>query len=213
VEIPNDAEGGPLQYGINGALLVALGFSVLATMYRRRVMLTRRTAVPGPGDAESTAVPAPPPPAPLVPRLIAGLIDLLPVLACSAVLTVRRDVAVDPLQQLSSNATLTAICFATGIYVLHTTLSEVLGGRTLGKWALGLRAVTVTGERPTNGQMVLRNVLRIVDLLWFPLVLVLLSPLRQRSADVAAGTMVVRERDAGKVAGGQGAVEDSSGAR
>ena len=46
------------QAGWIAFTLVALGFSVLATMYRRRVMLTRRTAVPGPGDADSTAVPA-----------------------------------------------------------------------------------------------------------------------------------------------------------
>jgi uncharacterized RDD family membrane protein YckC len=48
--------------------------------------------------------------------------------------------------------------------------------------------------------LLIRNILRVLDLLWFPLILVVISPLRQRSADIAAGTMVVRREDAGKPA-------------
>ena len=82
------------------------------------------------------------------------------------------------------------------IYLLHTTISELLSKRTLGKWLFSLRVASVYGTEPTRGQLLMRNLLRVIDLLCLPvLFLVLLSPLAQRSADVAAGTLVTRDDD------------------
>jgi uncharacterized RDD family membrane protein YckC len=59
----------------------------------------------------------------------------------------------------------------------------------------GLRVVKIDGSRPGRGAIVIRNLLRIVEL-WMILLLlvVVISPLRQRVGDVAAGTVVVEKR-------------------
>jgi uncharacterized RDD family membrane protein YckC len=72
---------------------------------------------------------------------------------------------------------------------------EVLFGATLGKLALGLRVVDEQGGPITWGASLVRNVLRIVDGLFFYLVgaiAVWSSPARQRLGDRAAHTYVVR---------------------
>lgn len=74
------------------------------------------------------------------------------------------------------------------------------GGRTVGKRVVGLRVVSQRGLRIDLAQAFLRNVVRLVD--WLPgLYLVggasaLLDPHGRRLGDLAAGTIVVRERKA-----------------
>lgn len=74
----------------------------------------------------------------------------------------------------------------------------VWSGRTLGKMLLHLRVVDVTGGPLGVGQAIVRNVVRIVDFLPFyyavGLVAVFVSARNQRLGDLAAGTVVVRER-------------------
>lgn len=70
------------------------------------------------------------------------------------------------------------------------------GGRTPGKYALGLRVVRVDGGRPTGGAFVLRNLLRAADGLGFGAVGFIsasLDPMFRRLGDLAAGTVVLRE--------------------
>jgi uncharacterized RDD family membrane protein YckC len=72
---------------------------------------------------------------------------------------------------------------------------EATLGATLGKLVLGLRVVTTDGAPITWSTALVRNLLRIVDGLFFYLVgaiLVWRSPLRQRLGDRVAGTIVVR---------------------
>ena len=75
-----------------------------------------------------------------------------------------------------------------------------MGGQTLGKKAIGLRTIQASGLRLTFMQAVIRNLVRIVDLL--PAlylvggVTALLDPHGRRLGDMAAGTLVVRERRA-----------------
>jgi uncharacterized RDD family membrane protein YckC len=72
---------------------------------------------------------------------------------------------------------------------------ETLLGGTLGKLALGLRVVDEEGGQIKWGASVVRNLLRIVDGLFFYLigaVAVWSSPARQRLGDRAAHTYVVR---------------------
>lgn len=77
----------------------------------------------------------------------------------------------------------------------------LLRGRTPGKGALGLRVVGVDGTPIRFQQAFLRAAVGIVDFLLLPVgciavLTVLMSPRDQRLGDMAAGTLVVRERSA-----------------
>ncbi|MCC8190227.1 MAG: RDD family protein [Planctomycetes bacterium] len=71
-------------------------------------------------------------------------------------------------------------------------------GQTPGKRALRLRVATVTGARLTGYEAVLRNVLRLVDnlpvLMLAGGVVAFFDPLGRRLGDLAAGTVVIREK-------------------
>ncbi|MFW6051036.1 MAG: RDD family protein [Myxococcota bacterium] len=75
-----------------------------------------------------------------------------------------------------------------------------LGGQTLGKRAVGIRTLQTSGVRITFLQAVVRNLVRIVDLIpAFYLIgaaAALLDRRGRRLGDMAAGTVVVRERAA-----------------
>ncbi len=84
-----------------------------------------------------------------------------------------------------------------GYFVLFEALN---GGRTPGKQALGIRVVMATGHPVTPTAAVVRNVVRLLDC-YFPLLPVLpgllfvfLQRRNQRPGDLAAGTVVVRDR-------------------
>jgi len=84
-----------------------------------------------------------------------------------------------------------------GYFVLFEALN---GGRTLGKQALGIRVVMATGHPITPTAAVVRNLVRLLDC-YFPLLPVLpgllfvfLQGRNQRPGDLAAGTVVVRDR-------------------
>jgi uncharacterized RDD family membrane protein YckC len=70
---------------------------------------------------------------------------------------------------------------------------EVADGRTPGKRALGLRVIQADGRPAGLGAVLLRNLLRPVDLVVVGPVLMLTTPRRQRLGDLAAGTLVVRQ--------------------
>ena len=70
-------------------------------------------------------------------------------------------------------------------------------GQTLGKWVLGLRVLDQNGLELQFTQVALRNILRVVDTLPLGLVggiSILSTEHRQRLGDMAAGTVVIRER-------------------
>lgn len=75
---------------------------------------------------------------------------------------------------------------------------EVLAnGRTVGKASLGLRVVSQTGLSINPAQAILRNLLRLVDVMppFFPGVVAMAFTSRlQRLGDLAAGTVVVLDR-------------------
>jgi len=71
-------------------------------------------------------------------------------------------------------------------------------GQTPGKQVMGLRLVGADGHPPSLQQHILRSILWIVDaILWVPIPLgvlvIALTPRRQRLGDLVAGTMVVHE--------------------
>lgn len=83
----------------------------------------------------------------------------------------------------------------------YFTLFEALnGGRTPGKQALGIRVVMDTGRPVTGGAAVVRNLVRLLDC-YFPilpflpaLVMMFANASNKRLGDLAAGTIVVRDR-------------------
>jgi uncharacterized RDD family membrane protein YckC len=80
-------------------------------------------------------------------------------------------------------------------------LPEALwSGQTVGKFVLHLRVIDARGGPITGGQAVIRNLLRVVDFLPWSYALgtvVMFGTVRsQRIGDLAAGTIVIRERTA-----------------
>lgn len=75
------------------------------------------------------------------------------------------------------------------------------GGRTLGKRAMGIRVLNADGSPLTFWRSLVRNLVRLVDQLptayLVGIVSVLVTKRNQRLGDLAAGTIVVRDRRAG----------------
>jgi uncharacterized RDD family membrane protein YckC len=68
-----------------------------------------------------------------------------------------------------------------------------MGGQTPGKRALELRVVANNGGTASTGALIVRNLLRVVDL-WIGIVLMAVDPRARRLGDRLAGTIVVHER-------------------
>lgn len=86
-----------------------------------------------------------------------------------------------------------ALAVGIGYYVVF----EALRGATVGKMVVGLRVLKDDGGSVSWSESAIRNVLRIVDGLFFYLVAAILvwtSDKRKRLGDRAAGTVVVRTR-------------------
>ena len=181
VRLPRTPVGPPLSEWLQGLLPVLLLFTIISSLRRRREMQETMQ--------EADQLPL----APFGRRLLAGAIDAIPFFAAVGVVVVwerNAERAGDPMFEPRSQV---VALVGLIVYLLHTAVSEVAFGRTIGKVVCGLRVVGLDGRRPPAGAMVTRNLLRLIDLsmMFFPLVLVLYSPLRQRAGDVAAGTLVV----------------------
>jgi len=120
----------------------------------------------------------------VAPRFIAFAIDLGVFFLGGVVLAVMTGASSDQFDLLC------ALVFF-GYYVS----CETLMGATLGKLALGLRVVDENGDPISWGAAFVRNLMRILDGLFFYLVgaiAIWSSPARQRLGDRAAHTYVVR---------------------
>lgn len=94
--------------------------------------------------------------------------------------------------QLTGGPALLMFVLGFGYYIVF----EGVRGQTPGKMALGIRVTSVDGSRASWGAITGRNLLRIVDGVFFYLVglIVMLSTSRkQRVGDLAAKTVVVRK--------------------
>jgi uncharacterized RDD family membrane protein YckC len=133
-------------------------------------------------------------------RTIAAVVDVLALAATIGVLLLVVEVTVG--LGGGAGAALVAVLTSLTVVVLWFCGSETLWhGRTLGKAAMGLRVVSADGTSERFQQAFLRAAVGIVDFLVVPIgfvavVSVLLSPRDQRLGDMAAGTLVVRERSA-----------------
>jgi uncharacterized RDD family membrane protein YckC len=170
----------PLQFLVIGA--VVLGMMFLFATARR----DPKSNIPRlPRDvAPSTA-----------PRLAAAVIDMLPPIAFAFYLY-GSETLVQVLQHWAQLTIETAELQPTlaiiGPFVLHTTLTELFTGRTLGKAITGCRVTNLTGGPPHLWQVLTRNFFKIVELV-APLLLVmpLLGTHHQRLGDLIAGTVVI----------------------
>ncbi len=81
------------------------------------------------------------------------------------------------------------------IYIGHVTISELLTCRTIGKKIVGLRVVAIDGSRPGKVSLLLRNLMRVPELVTSMLLIyMVMNDQRQRLGDLIARTMVVQER-------------------
>lgn len=129
--------------------------------------------------------------APLPVRAFAGAIDALPLPATLLVWWLMRDRAGESAQLL----------IAVGgvlLYLGHVMVCEAVAGTSLGKALFGLKVVRTDGSPPGPGAIILRNLLRPLDLPLAGLGMALLNPLSQRLGDIAAGTTVIRAAEVGK---------------
>jgi uncharacterized RDD family membrane protein YckC len=89
------------------------------------------------------------------------------------------------------------IGLAAAIYIFFT-FAEGFGGRTPGKYFAKTRVVTTKGNQINLAQSLIRNVVRVVDILGFyilALIVMKFSHFRQRIGDHFAGTVVIYEGD------------------
>ena len=126
-------------------------------------------------------------------RLLAGLIDASPVIVAVLAVSARYGAASTAPEQTRQLILVIVYWCAALFYILYTTLIEALAGRTLGKVLIGLRVVGLDGKPARPSALVIRNVLRVIDvgLFFLPVLMVPSLPLRQRLGDLAAGTLVV----------------------
>jgi uncharacterized RDD family membrane protein YckC len=126
-------------------------------------------------------------------RFIAGLLDflirLLPLIALLVV--------IDPTDEAIGAAIFALADF--GMQFFYFVLFEVLGGgRTPGKRATGIRVVRTGGSPITFVRSMLRNIVRIVDSLpafyLVGMLTIFITNNNQRLGDLAAGSLVVRDR-------------------
>jgi len=137
-------------------------------------------------------------------RFTAGLMDL----SIKIVIAIGLVLATIPLSGLV--ATLVATVGPLLIYIGYDVLFETLAsGRTPGKRATGLRVLSADGGSEDAVSSLVRNMLRLIDglpLSYIPgIVSILVTKRNQRIGDLAAGTIVVRERSGGRRAKEPGA--------
>ena len=138
-------------------------------------------------------------------RVAAGLLDLLVLWLGLMLLWVGGGAIVSDIVPahgaasgwLTAGLILLTFCLVWGYFTLFEALNA---GRTPGKQALGIRVVMDTGRSLTPQAAVVRNLVRFIDC-YFPAVpfapailAIALHPSNKRLGDMAAGTIVVRDR-------------------
>lgn len=136
-------------------------------------------------------------------RLLAQLIDLLVI----GIIYSIASTAFVPLTFFGGQIVVFVVVIIASFLLIfgYAVVSEVfLGGRTVGKMALGLRVVSTEGAPVTFGQAAIRSIMTIPDMYMTgggaAIISVLLSTRAQRLGDLAAGTMVIRDLKARRFA-------------
>ena len=101
------------------------------------------------------------------------------------------------LNLIFQNAQTVGVILEVILFFGYFIVMEAMWGATVGKMALRLRVVKTDGTPISWSESVIRNLLRIIDGLFYYLVgaiLIWTSPLRQRLGDRAAKTVVVKRQ-------------------
>ena len=128
-------------------------------------------------------------------RLLAGAVDLAPCVLAAILIY-----DLEPLALFNNHwpgrssdwEEMVPGAIAIGLFILHTTIGELLFSQTVGKRMFGLRVAGLEGERPAPWQIVLRCATKSFDLIaQLLLILPLVGPYRQRLGDLIARTVVL----------------------
>ncbi len=145
------------------------------------------------GEAVALELPA----ATVAVRLASGLIDVTIELVLLIVLLLVAFTAVSTSDEALA-AVVSLLCTVGALVALPTALETLTRGKTIGKWALGLRAVRDDAGPITFRQSLVRALVGFVEIWVFLGVPALLCSLvnarGKRLGDMVAGTYVVRER-------------------
>ena len=167
---------------------IMLAVMVLAFLIRRPGGLIRL-----PVDVE---------PARLWQRAVALMVDLVPAEMIGSMVTYGADFTRLEHDMLAAQAgqptrmVLAMFGVSLGLLVVYSTVAETFFATTVGKRLLRLSVFSVKGTRPTFAQVLVRNLIKVIDVLFAPLVMVMMifHPARQRMGDLLAGTIVVGPR-------------------
>lgn len=140
--------------------------------------------------------------APLAKRLLAGIVDLLPFLMLAVTIFPPEQMAMDglvayvKLNQSAPDNILYALTLALGLYLPYCIFMELRYQATVGKMLMGLRVVGDEARRVGLREVALRNLLKVMELAWLPVLLLwpLVNRNRQRLGDMLARTSVVDAR-------------------
>jgi uncharacterized RDD family membrane protein YckC len=78
------------------------------------------------------------------------------------------------------------------LYTVSVTIGELIGGRSIGKAVMHLKVVTMDGNPPPVGAILIRNVIRIFEMTTgILLIFMLINENRQRLGDLFARTIVI----------------------
>lgn len=170
-----------VDYIMIGLTVIVFGLAMLVVM--RRDPRAQKVELP----AETMI-------ADLSPRAAAMFIDIVPCFGLSLYFF-DIDQPMDLLLNWMRDANyekLYATLLTLGLYTGHTMIAEMFTGRSLGKWLIGLRVVTTAGKPPAMWQYVVRNLTKILELMFALLLVVpVMMPTRQRFGDLLARTLVV----------------------
>jgi uncharacterized RDD family membrane protein YckC len=130
-------------------------------------------------------------------RILAGLIDFIPlvVLFLFMAATIGEFGNTGPNDSFEVRLENEHFLLYLFIAYVYYIAFEAATASTPGKMLMGLRVVKLNGEPYTVGAVLLRNILRLIDGLFFYLVAIIsiaVTHKRQRLGDLAAGTLVVR---------------------
>ncbi len=103
----------------------------------------------------------------------------------------------EPTQELIRGSTTFGVLFYLPVFFYHFICEAFFEGRSIGKYTMGIRVMNLDGSSPTLGNYFLRWIFRSLDMMfgWTVGILsIVLTENGQRIGDLAAGTVLVRDR-------------------